>query len=68
MYVCLCQGVTDSDIQQALSAGARSLRDLREQLGVALECGKCAHLAQSVVRDWKAIPKEPQVPLFYSAA
>lgn len=51
MYVCLCQGVTDGQIRDAIYAGCCSYRDVRETLGVASQCGKCACLAKQVVRE-----------------
>ena len=51
MYVCLCEGVTDSQIREAIYDGCCSYRDVRNTLGVASQCGKCACLAKQVVRD-----------------
>ncbi|MBD9424439.1 MULTISPECIES: bacterioferritin-associated ferredoxin [unclassified Pseudomonas] len=51
MYVCLCQGVTDGQIREAIYEGCCSYRDVRESLGVGTQCGKCACLAKEVVRD-----------------
>lgn len=51
MYVCLCQGVTDSHIRDAIYEGCCSYRDVRESLGVGSQCGKCACLAKQVVRE-----------------
>ncbi len=51
MYVCLCQGVTDGQIREAIYDGCCSYRDIRETLGVASQCGKCACLAKQVVRE-----------------
>jgi bacterioferritin-associated ferredoxin len=51
MYVCLCKGITDSQIRDAVYDGANSLRDIRYQLGVAMQCGKCACLAKDVIKD-----------------
>lgn len=50
MYICVCKGVTDRQIRQALKSGCHSLRDLRDHLGVASQCGKCACHAQQLVR------------------
>ena len=36
MYVCVCQAVTDREIHQAAKNGAKSLRDLRRDLGLGL--------------------------------
>ena len=51
MYVCLCEGVTDGQIRDAIFEGCCSYRDVRKTLGVASQCGKCACLAKQVVRE-----------------
>jgi len=51
MYVCLCEGVTDGQIRDAIYEGCCSYRDVRASLGVASQCGKCACLAKQVVRE-----------------
>lgn len=42
MYICVCNGVTDRDIHEAIKQGAERMRDLRICLGVAGQCGACA--------------------------
>lgn len=51
MYVCLCKGVTDKAIRDAVDGGARSWRDVREQTGCAGQCGKCACTGKAIMRD-----------------
>jgi bacterioferritin-associated ferredoxin len=51
MYVCLCKGVTDRHIRDAIFDGCCSYREVREATGVASQCGKCACLAKDVVRE-----------------
>lgn len=51
MYVCICRQVTDRDIHQAVAQGASRMRDLREQLGVSSQCGKCAGCAREVLKE-----------------
>lgn len=51
MYICLCKGVTDRQIREAISEGASSMRDLRSTLDVASQCGKCG-------KDCKALLSE----------
>jgi bacterioferritin-associated ferredoxin len=46
LYVCICMAVTERQILEAVEAGARTLKDLRRELGVASECGNCASHAQ----------------------
>jgi len=42
MYICICKGVTDSAIREAVSQGAVRMRDLKNCLGVTEQCGLCA--------------------------
>lgn len=51
MYVCLCKGITDRDIAQSVHRGACSFREVREELGVSTQCGKCACLARAIVEE-----------------
>ena len=41
MYICLCHGITENQIRTCVQSGARTLCDLRGQLGVATQCGSC---------------------------
>ena len=45
MYVCVCQAVTERQIREAAQGGARTLKDLRRDLGVSSDCGRCASCA-----------------------
>ncbi|OGU21969.1 MAG: (2Fe-2S)-binding protein [Hydrogenophilales bacterium RIFOXYD1_FULL_62_11] len=52
MYVCLCHNVTDNDIRHLVrTEGVSSMRELRNQLGVATQCGKCAQCARQVLNE-----------------
>lgn len=51
MYVCLCKGITDTQIREAVQQGAHSLRDVRNTLGVASQCGKCGVLTREILRE-----------------
>jgi Bacterioferritin-associated ferredoxin len=52
MYVCLCHNVTDTEIRHRVRTGEVSnMRELREQLGVATQCGKCARCAKEVLQE-----------------
>jgi bacterioferritin-associated ferredoxin len=51
MYVCLCNAVTEREVRHAVALGASSLADLKESLGVAMCCGKCADCARGVLTD-----------------
>ncbi|MGA7181507.1 MAG: bacterioferritin-associated ferredoxin [Thiobacillaceae bacterium] len=49
MYVCVCHGVTDRNIKEAVGCGACRMRDLKQKLGVSSQCGKCACHAKEVL-------------------
>lgn len=49
MYVCICKGITDGQIRQAVTGGARSMRELRKQLDVCGGCGRCGKHAREVL-------------------
>ena len=51
MYVCICNGVTDKEIKKAVAAGAGSLAEVRERLGVASQCGSCADMAMAIIEE-----------------
>lgn len=51
MYVCICNAVTDREIRLCAELGARSIDDLRENLGVATCCGQCADAAERVLHE-----------------
>lgn len=41
MYVCICMGVTTSQIQECCQKGAKSVDDITEQTGAGSCCGGC---------------------------
>ncbi|QIB65208.1 bacterioferritin-associated ferredoxin [Kineobactrum salinum] len=51
MYVCICKGITDTQIRTAVTEGANSIREVRRSLGVASQCGKCGSLARDIVNE-----------------
>lgn len=48
MYICLCKAVTDSHIREAVEKGATNFGQVRKELGLASQCGKCGILAREV--------------------
>ena len=42
MFVCMCYGVTDKDIMNAVEQdGVGNIRELRQHLELGNQCGKC---------------------------
>ena len=42
LYVCVCNAVTERDIDNAIAHGATSMKALNKVLGVGSQCGACA--------------------------
>ncbi|GMG87436.1 bacterioferritin-associated ferredoxin [Biformimicrobium ophioploci] len=70
MYVCICKGITDRHIKEAIYDGATSIKSLRRALGVSSQCGRCAELAQEIINESMAggtTQPGANPGLFYSA-
>ena len=65
MYVCVCKGVTDSQIRAAIADGANSFKAVRNALGVASQCGKCGILTREILRE-TLMDNTQQEELFYA--
>lgn len=53
MYVCVCNAVTERQIHQAVKDGAKTVKHLKDQLGVASECGACVGCAKDCIKAAK---------------
>lgn len=51
MIVCVCNNVSESQIRLAVNAGVHSMSELRQELGVAVCCGKCHTCAKRILRE-----------------
>ncbi|RXZ36600.1 (2Fe-2S)-binding protein [Oxalobacteraceae bacterium CAVE-383] len=51
MIVCVCNNVSEGRIHQAVRDGATSMAELRNDLGVANNCGKCHSCAKQVLKE-----------------
>lgn len=70
MYVCLCKGITDSQIKDAVYSGATDLRAVRKQLGVMSQCGKCGIMTKQIVEETldRSAVETVGEPLYYAIA
>jgi bacterioferritin-associated ferredoxin len=41
MYVCICHGVTDNEINAEIATGARTEEEIGERCGAGTGCGTC---------------------------
>ena len=50
MFVCMCYCVTDKTISAAVQdQGVGNMRELRAQLELGSQCGKCIQMAQQII-------------------
>lgn len=54
MYVCVCNAVTERQIHQAVKKGAKTVKHLKEELGVGTECGRCVSCAKACLKEAQA--------------
>ena len=48
MIVCLCRGVSDRTVSQAIDDGASSVRDL-QRCGIGDQCGSCHNVLRKML-------------------
>jgi bacterioferritin-associated ferredoxin len=53
MYVCLCHGISETRLQQAIVEGASSFEQLQSCTGVATCCGACEPCAREMLGSQK---------------
>lgn len=51
MYVCVCSGITQKQVQEAVAQGATTTEDLRDMLNVGANCGSCLPAAENIVNS-----------------
>lgn len=59
MYVCLCHGISESRLQQAILEGAQSFEQLQSCTGVATCCGACEPCARELLDCERLAPTTP---------
>jgi bacterioferritin-associated ferredoxin len=50
MYVCICRGISDKDIEKAMITHS-STRDVLKSLGVGSDCGQCVIDAIDLIKQ-----------------
>ena len=66
MYVCVCNGITEKQVQKAIDNGAESVEDLTRALGLASGCGSCSTFADQLIQ--RNLIVEQPVTLLFGAA
>ena len=67
MYVCVCNKVTDSQLQSAIENGAHSMQALRKALKVGSNCGSCLEMTKSILDRGLQDQLKNNPDLYYAA-
>ncbi|AUZ05843.1 MULTISPECIES: (2Fe-2S)-binding protein [Vitreoscilla] len=51
MFVCICNGVTDTEIKQSIADGCRDMASLQAELEVATCCGRCGDMCEKLLSE-----------------
>ncbi|MCL7715376.1 (2Fe-2S)-binding protein [Stenotrophomonas mori] len=51
MYVCICNGVTDHQIREAIENGCSSVSELTMRTGCGSTCGSCLGMAADLLSE-----------------
>jgi len=62
MYVCICQAITESEIESAVGDGARTLEQLRDRLCAATCCGSCTDVVAECLDRFAGVPRTDSMP------
>lgn len=49
MYVCICNGVTEAQIREAVANGCASVAELTMRTGCGSNCGSCLDIAADML-------------------
>jgi bacterioferritin-associated ferredoxin len=51
LYICICNAITERQVRDCASSGARSVDQLASELGVGSGCGRCLECATDLLRE-----------------
>jgi bacterioferritin-associated ferredoxin len=60
VYICVCNGVTEQQIRDAVCDGVSSVCELSARLGVASACGCCRSFASQVLDETRQVLGLPE--------
>lgn len=59
MYVCICNGVTDQQIREAVASGCANVAELTLRTGCGANCGSCIDMAATLIEQSLAVRELP---------
>jgi bacterioferritin-associated ferredoxin len=54
MFVCLCVGVTNQSVADAVAAGASTSKQVAAACGAGSECGRCRRTVRAIIEAKRA--------------
>jgi len=54
LYVCVCNAVTEREVDAVIAAGANSIKDLNRELSIGSQCGACVGCAKACLSKTQA--------------
>ena len=58
MIICLCRGVSDSEIKSTIREGACTLKEVEDMCDAGSSCGSCHAQILSLIREENALDKK----------
>jgi bacterioferritin-associated ferredoxin len=49
MFVCVCNAVTDREVEAAIDAGAQTPSEVTARCGAGGDCGSCHHMIEQMI-------------------
>ncbi|MBX6372876.1 MAG: (2Fe-2S)-binding protein [Acetobacteraceae bacterium] len=68
MYICLCNGLTDTQVAAAVAAGARRPKAVYEACGGRAQCGGCTRTILAAIREVAARQPGPLGGVWFARA
>ncbi|MBM4265745.1 MAG: (2Fe-2S)-binding protein [Deltaproteobacteria bacterium] len=62
MLVCLCQGVSDKEVRQAIARGATTRKQVTRACGAGAGCGGCHESIQDLIQKHAACERGGEAP------
>ncbi len=56
MYACICNAVTDREVEDAVHAGAETIEEIGEVTAAGTTCGGCHSTLDSLIRSCTSCP------------
>jgi bacterioferritin-associated ferredoxin len=62
MYICICNAITQRQVEECARSGAASVEELTSQLGVGAGCGRCRDCAAELLADISGVARSVPRP------